>query len=73
MQQKWNVLVILVMSIGVIDSWFMCNVGILMYGVLGLFVELVDLCMYGLDECIEIVWLYDGWEFFYWFVKQLVE
>jgi len=71
-QEMWpGVPVIPFMSTGATDSRFVRNAGIPMYGVSGLFFEPGDLRIHGLDERVEIKYLYESREFLYRLVKKL--
>jgi len=71
-KEMWpGVPVIPFMSTGATDSRFARNAGIPMYGVSGLFFEPADLRIHGLDERVEIKYLYESREFLYRLVKKL--
>ncbi|HEV8717424.1 MAG TPA: M20/M25/M40 family metallo-hydrolase [Candidatus Binatia bacterium] len=59
------------MSTGATDSLFMRNVGIPMYGVSGIFVDVNDVHAHGLNERLGQTRLYDGREFLYRLIKRL--
>ncbi len=61
------------MSTGATDSRFLRNIGMPVYGLSGLFVDLADLRTHGVDERIEIPRLYAGREFMYEMVKRLAQ
>ena len=59
------------MSTGATDSLFLRNIGIPMYGVSGIFVDVNDVHAHGLNERLEQRRLYDGREFLYKLIKRL--
>jgi acetylornithine deacetylase/succinyl-diaminopimelate desuccinylase-like protein len=73
-REMWpGVPVIPSMSTGATDSRMLRNAGIPTYGVSGLFVDPADYRAHGLDERIEVKWLYEGREFMYQLVKRLAQ
>jgi len=63
--------VIPTMSTGATDSLSLRNVGIPMYGISGIFVDVNEVHAHGLNERVEEARLYDGREFLYRLIKRL--
>jgi acetylornithine deacetylase/succinyl-diaminopimelate desuccinylase-like protein len=63
--------VIPTLSTGATDSLSLRNVGIPMYGISGIFVDVNDVHAHGLNERVEQARLYDGREFLYRLIKRL--
>ena len=72
-KEMWGVPVIPSMSTGATDSRFLRNLGMQIYGVSGMFVDINDYRAHGLDERITQKALYDGREFLYRLVKRIAQ
>lgn len=64
-------LVLLYMLVGVLDSVFLCVVGMLLYVFNGIFYDVDDDCLYGQDECILVDFYYWLFDFNYRLLKNL--
>jgi acetylornithine deacetylase/succinyl-diaminopimelate desuccinylase-like protein len=70
-QRLWNIPVVPVMETGATDGLFLRNVGIPVYGISGVFVDINDVRAHGKDERIGVQDYYDGAEYIYQLVKEV--
>ncbi len=70
-KRLWNIPVVPVMETGATDGLFLRNVGIPVYGVSGVFVDINDIRAHGRDERIGVKDYYDGAEYIYQLVKAV--
>lgn len=70
-KRLWNIPVLPVMETGATDGLFLRNVGIPVYGVSGVFVDIDDVRAHGRDERIGVQDYYDGAEYIYQLVKAV--
>lgn len=70
-QRLWNIPVVPVMETGATDGLYLRNVGIPVYGISGVFVDINDVRAHGKDERIGVQDYYDGAEYIYQLVKEV--
>jgi acetylornithine deacetylase/succinyl-diaminopimelate desuccinylase-like protein len=70
-KRLWNIPVVPVMETGATDGLYLRNVGIPVYGISGVFVDISDIRAHGRDERIGVQDYYDGAEYIYQLVKAV--
>jgi acetylornithine deacetylase/succinyl-diaminopimelate desuccinylase-like protein len=70
-KRLWNIPVVPVMETGATDGLYFRNLGIPVYGVSGVFIDINDIRAHGRDERIGVQDFYDGAEYVYELVKEL--